>query len=153
MAKPFVEIKLEGFDDLEAALKELPNSTAKSTLRSSLKKAAQPIAEQASSLAPRRTGRLSEGIVVKTQLSKRQKKRRRRQGDVEMFVGAIYGRSDKAAPHAHLVEFGTSKMGARPFLRPAWDAGKDRLLDSMKKELFGSIRRRAKRLAKKAGKT
>jgi HK97 gp10 family phage protein len=28
----------------------------------------------------------------------------------------------KKAPHGHLVEFGTSRMAARPFLRPAYDA-------------------------------
>lgn len=29
------------------------------------------------------------------------------------------------APHGHLIEFGTSRMAARPFLRPAYEAVKD----------------------------
>jgi HK97 gp10 family phage protein len=30
--------------------------------------------------------------------------------------------NSKTAPHGHLVEFGTYKMPAKPFLRPAYDA-------------------------------
>ena len=32
----------------------------------------------------------------------------------------------KRAPHGHLQEFGTSRMAARPFLRPAYEAAKGR---------------------------
>ncbi|NLX17625.1 MAG: hypothetical protein GXY45_11765 [Ramlibacter sp.] len=32
----------------------------------------------------------------------------------------------KKAPHGHLLEFGTSRMAARPFLRPAYEAAKGR---------------------------
>lgn len=34
----------------------------------------------------------------------------------------------RKAPHGHLVEFGTSRMPAQPFLRPAYDAAADRAL-------------------------
>lgn len=44
----------------------------------------------------------------------------------------------KKAPHGHLVEFGTSKMAAKPFLRPAYDrvgaaieAGRERMAEVM----------------------
>lgn len=34
----------------------------------------------------------------------------------------------RKAPHGHLVEFGTSRTPAHPFLRPAYDAAADRAL-------------------------
>lgn len=34
----------------------------------------------------------------------------------------------RKAPHGHLVEFGTSRSPAHPFLRPAYDAAADRAL-------------------------
>lgn len=50
------------------------------------------------------------------------------------------------APHGHLVEFGTSKMEARPFLRPAYDAkyqealqaAKDRLAEGVQQVVQGA---------------
>ena len=35
---------------------------------------------------------------------------------------AFAGIRPRKAPHAHLVEFGTSRAPAHPFIRPAWDS-------------------------------
>ncbi|WP_274875080.1 HK97-gp10 family putative phage morphogenesis protein [Sinorhizobium meliloti] len=51
----------------------------------------------------------------------------------EVFVGA------GPVPHAHLQEFGTSRHGPQPFARPAWDAGKNQVLDTIKDELAVQI--------------
>lgn len=62
----------------------------------------------------------------------------------EVFVGA------GPVPHAHLQEFGTSRHGPQPFARPAWDAGKNQVLDTIKDELAVQITKAAQRLARKA---
>lgn len=40
------------------------------------------------------------------------------------------GWNRKKAPHGHLIEFGTSRMAARPFLYPAYEQNQGRLIDA-----------------------
>lgn len=135
---------ISGAKELEKALKQLPKSTSKSVLRTALRNAAKPTVNMAKATAPvGPTGNLRSSITAKTSLSKSQKKRRQKVGDVEMFIGPT-------APHGHLLEFGTVKMAPRPFMRPAWDSTKQEVLDSIEKELWQAISKAASRLAKKA---
>lgn len=60
----------------------------------------------------------------------------------EMYVGAT------SLPHAHMVEFGTSRTAARPFMRPAWDSERHNALNIIKRELGAEIIMAAKRLSK-----
>jgi len=48
--------------------------------------------------------------------------KRKKKGD----PGAMVAIDRKIAPHAHFLEFGTVKMSARPFFRPAVDATRSR---------------------------
>jgi len=144
MARSLIQFQIQGLKELERALRELPKATAKSAVRRALKRAGQPVADDASGRAPRDKGRLAESIVVKTTLTKRQR-RRREKNAIEMFIGS----TDRKA---HLLEFGTEKMGAQPFLRPAWDAGKMQVLASIKTFVWEAIQKAAKRLARKAAK-
>lgn len=141
------DFQLHGLKGLDKALKQLPKSTGKSALRTALKNAAEPIAEAARSNAPRGpTGNLVESIEVKTTLKKTQKAGRLKAGDVEVFVGATWPKG----AHAHLIEFGTYKMPAQPFLRPAWDSNKKKARDMIAEEIWENIARAARRLAKQA---
>lgn len=144
MAEPFFRVEVTGFKELERALRELPNAVAKGVLRTALKKAGQPVVDAAIAMAPRDTGKLAESIEIKTSLTRRQRRRRRKAGDVEMFIGP-----STAARHGHLVEFGTVKMAPRPFMRPAWDGNKERVLSLFVAEMRKAIDRAVKRLAKK----
>ncbi|WP_372804376.1 HK97-gp10 family putative phage morphogenesis protein [Paracoccus seriniphilus] len=155
-----VTIDVEGFAELEKALDNLSKSAGKAVLRRALKKAAQPTADLARSMAPVKTGKLAKSVIVGTRLDGRQARIHRRmfrddKAAVEMFVGPSYLRGD-GGRHGHLVEFGTSKMAARPFMRPAWDQDKhamlERLSDELWAELEKSIRRAEKRAAKLAAK-
>jgi len=57
---------------------------------------------------------------------------------------AIAGINRKIAPHAHLVEFGTSRMPAHPFFRPAIDACRggvmSRIKNGLKRLIEGAAR-------------
>jgi HK97 gp10 family phage protein len=139
---------MAGFKELENALLELPKAVGKKVLREALKKAAQPVVWDAQRNVPVLTGELLGSIDIRATLSKRQRRGRAKAGDVEMFIGPSWPKG----AHGHLVEFGTSKMAARPFLRPAWDANKNGVLASIGRELWIAIDKAAKRLARKAAK-
>lgn len=162
-----MEIKLEGFADLDKALQELTKAGGKGVLRRSLKKAAEPMADLARSLAPDApaTGGfdLKASIKYGTVLSRSQKKAHRRmfrddKASVEGFVGA------GPLPQAVAQEFGTSPfinkgqfagtenpgVAPQPFLRPAWDQDKMALLDRLGKEMALEVEKSVKRARAKA---
>jgi HK97 gp10 family phage protein len=130
------EFRIEGLAELLAKFKELPKGVQRSTLQRVGRKVLAPIADKARSLAPRRSGKLKRSIKVSTRLSRRQYLLARGEGDnVNIYAGA------GALPQATLQEFGTSNLPAQPFMRPAWDAGKDQLLSDVKNELWSEIQK------------
>ncbi|WP_141333512.1 HK97-gp10 family putative phage morphogenesis protein, partial [Sinorhizobium meliloti] len=146
-----VRVSIEGLKQLDQALAELPKATGKAVLRRTLIKAGEPLADDMRAEAPDdpATGGndLRSSIGVGTKLSKRQAKLHRKEfkndkASAEVFVGA------GPVPHAHLQEFGTSRHGPQPFARPAWDAGKNQVLDTIKDELAVQITKAAQRLAR-----
>ena len=129
-------VKVEGFSALQAKLRLLPKGVAKGVLQRVGKKVMQPIADHAEALAPKLSGTLKRSIHVGTRLSKRQRSLHKAEaGDVEVFAGA------GPLPQASLQEFGTSEFHAQPFMRPAWDAGKVKLLADIETELWAEIRK------------
>lgn len=136
---------LEGMAELQKTLRTLPDATAKRILGKTLQKAAIPVAQRARALAPRRTGKLRLSVHISKKLSKRQARMRRKHdpSDVEIFVGT------GPLKYAHLVEYGTRKMSAKPFMRPAWDGEKMAAFDVIASELRLSIEKAVRRHAKK----
>jgi HK97 gp10 family phage protein len=75
----------------------------------------------------------------------------------------IEARAGPSAPHAHLVEFGTAprhwksngkftgSMPPQPYMRPAWDYGKDKALRTIKDGLTQDVKEAAQRVAKRRG--
>lgn len=161
-------VQVEGFRELDKALGELGKSAGRATLKRALTKAAQPIADRAHALAPIDKGILEGSIVVSskfvnragfaeygatlrgggTKTEARTALRGARRGGnsetrAELTVAA-------PAPHAHLVEFGTVKMDAQPFMRPAWESEKQGALASIAGTLRIEIAKTAARQARKA---
>ena len=143
-----IKVRVTGLREIEKALSNLPKATGKNVVRRVLKARAQPIAQAARNLAPVDDGDLQKSITVGTKLSKAQrgKHKKRTSGTVEMFIGA------GPNPQAHLQEFGTKDMPPQPFMRPAWDGGKEALLEGIKEDLWAEIEKAVGRLAKKAAK-
>lgn len=146
-------VRVDGLKDLEKMLTEtLPKSMGKAVLRRVGKKSLGGFIQAAKAGAPVRTGDLRDSVEVNTRLSKRQARINRRAAKdgkdaVQIFAGA------SALPHAHLQEFGSANNPAHPFMRPAWEAEKDGVLnyivDELGKEIDKTARRYAKKLAKK----
>lgn len=109
-----LSIELRGFDKLKEFCREFPLKT-RILLDEFSKKATQLIAERARGKAPVRTGRLRSSIK------------------------AIRERVEVGAPYGKYVEFGTRRMPARSFLRPAVSEiilDLERILESDMKEMF-----------------
>lgn len=134
------QAKVEGFKDLQKALDQLPKATKRNTVRRVFKKVLQPMYNAAVLMAPRRTGRLMESIVITTKRHRGVKKK----NEVETYL------STEGAPHAHLQEFGTVNMTANPFLRPAWDQYRDPTLEEIKDEMWIEIDKSVERAKRKA---
>jgi HK97 gp10 family phage protein len=146
------QFKIEGLADLERAFEELGNiNQRKASARRAMKKAAQPMADEAQRLAPRDFGTLGESIKVGTVLSKRQRGLHRKmfrddKAAVEMFVGA------GPLSSAHNQEFGNEHNPPQPFMRPALDNNAQGYMETIGTELWADIDATAKRAARKAAK-
>ena len=142
---------LTGFRELAAALKQLPQRVARKHLRGSNAKGAQLVRNKARELAPKDTGEMVKDIQIK---------RERSEGDHvashSVFVRSgkrsrLSGRArnvDKDSFYWRFVEFGTVKMAAQPFLRPAFEAEKEAAVDAIGAELDKRIQQEAADLAR-----
>lgn len=150
------DFRLVGLEALDKALAELPKAVAKQTLDRILRKGARPVVKQAkANLSGSGDGKLAKSIRAGTSLSRYQRRRRRKAGDVELFIGPTL-------PHGHLKEWGTGpryhkksgkyvgSMPAEPYMRPAWDATKHKVLAIISEEAWNEIAKAAKKLAERA---
>lgn len=141
-----MKVKVQGFRELEKALGELKVSTARNVGRRTLRQALEPMAEVArQNVAQDRTGELRESIGITTGRPKG--KGYRRQDRIEVHMGP------GQQPQGIQEEFGNRRQPPRPFMRPAWDAEKQRALEGVKTILGEEIERAAQRAARKSHKT
>lgn len=143
-------VTLEGFRELEQALMELPRATGKNVLKRIAKGALEPMADDAATNAPDRTGKLAFSVVVsdkRTRRAKRQVPGLRSDEGVQMFMGPSGGLG--ALQYAAFDEFGTVDTPAFGFMRSAWDAGAMPALDFVKDNLGDEIAKAAARVAKR----
>jgi HK97 gp10 family phage protein len=169
-----MSLGIVGFKELDANLGQLPKATARNALRRVLVKAGEPIASAARQLAPddKRTFKndLKRSITVSASLKNKVGSAeyaavmrgggtksearsalidaRRAAGGGSFAVVYVGTTGSKWGAMGHLPEFGTSKMAARPFLRPAFDANSTQALNIIRTELRGEIEKATARFAK-----
>ncbi len=158
MAGEFVTTQIEGLDKLLEQLKQLPAelvSVRGGPVRKALARAAFMVRDEARNLAPVRTGLLKEqiaairnrnprehnaneeyGVGVRAGSRKRYSNTRRNRR--KQRVGGEYS-APSVAFYWRFLEFGTEKMSARPFLRPAFDQTRERALETFKLKLSEEI--------------
>ena len=142
---------LTGFKELAKALKELGPRVGRKHLRGSTSKGAAVIRKKARELAPVDTGEMRKDIQIK---------REKTSGD-NVASYSVYTRSgkrsrlagkarnvDKDSFYWKFLEFGTAKMAARPFMRPAFEAEKESAVDAIGAELDKRIQKEAADLAR-----
>ena len=124
---------IKGLDKLREALLELPKGIAKNVLRGSVNAGASVVRAEVKNRVPVKTGTLKRAIYQK------QIRERSNNEQQTFFVGVRQGRSAKKTKkgnidgwYAKFVEFGTSKMSARPFMRPAFEAKKQESVSAIR---------------------
>lgn len=160
-----LRMKFEGAEGLEQALRDLGSSKSiKRAIKTALIQAAEPTARKARALAHRgKSGRMAEGIDVSTTLSRRQRAGKGghvgARGRFDPFAAYVYIGAHPMGP-AVLQEFGTTlrhtKTGkstganpAFPFMRPAWEEDKEKILRDFTRYLWVTIEQEAKRIARR----
>lgn len=164
-----MKVKITGFKELDKALAEFKPVTAKAIAKRALLKSAQPVVEDAKARVPVRLGRLRDSITASARLAVKAGNAEfaavmRSGGTKDEALAALRDARRGAAggslttvhvgagqlPHAHLQEFGTDRHPPQPYLRPAWDANRDKVLASIAGDLREEIDKAAKRAAAKA---
>ena len=131
---------MSGAQALDGVLKKLPERVARNVVRRAVTKGAKVIEEEMRARAPvGATGNLKASIGQVGVKSRDKSKLTR-------TVGALKGAGRKGF-HAHLLEFGTVKMAARPFIRPAFDQTKGEALKVIGMELGKGVEKAARKLA------
>lgn len=113
-----VEVKILGGKELHKALSQLPIAVEKRIAQKGLRAGAKVIIKDAKSRVP-----VDEGVLKKEIKTKAGPKSR---GNVIIQIF-----TSTKAWYSHLIEFGTSNMRARPFLRPAVDNNHAEILKAM----------------------
>ena len=155
----FAEVKVSGLKELNQALKQLPDRVAKNVLRGATSAGAAVIRKEARIKAPVYTGSVAEGHPPPGTLRRAiyQKQIAELSGLLKQvfYVGVRRGKGqhDKKgrtldAWYWRFVEFGTAKMSAIPFLRPAFEAKKQEAVDAIKNYLAERIPREVEKLPK-----
>lgn len=122
-----IKMTLEGGDELARQLERLGERIAGRLLTEAAMVAAEVVREEAKQRAPVRTGNLRDHIdveIAKTQPHK-----------AEVHVGPT-----KEAFYGMFIEAGTSKMPARPYLRPALDAASQQATEAARDTLRKGIK-------------
>ena len=111
--------EFDGFAELSQELNEIAKDCSETKRKQALEKGNDIIVKDARMRAPVRTGLLSRQGIVSEIINADEV-------DIGWTEDAFYGR---------FLENGTSKMSARPHLRPAYEAKKNEVLQIMINEL------------------
>lgn len=144
-------MSLTGFRELAKALRELGPRVAKNTLRRSVSAGATVIKIDARERAPKDSGEMAKDILVKRERGTKSEM----SAKYSVFVlsgkkSRLKGKRrnvDRDSFYWRFVEFGTSKMAAKPFLRPAFESRKEEAVKVIGEKLDEGIQKAARELA------
>lgn len=166
---PPSDVKLDGLQELKAALAEFPKSTARGIQQRVLMKRAQPIVAAAKAKAPVDTGHLRDSIKATTKRPRGHKTPAARAFAAVRGAGGSVAQAQAAskaagsapaevfvgpdrAPQGSLQEFGTRNHPPHPYMRPAWEMSKRTFLQGIQADMWAEIKKTADRVAKRTAK-
>lgn len=149
-------LKIQGGPQLAKALDSLGFTKQRAVLTNILKHGAEPYKTGMERHAPREPPApdLAANIVIAsvTRVSGTETlgSRSRNEGEAAVAVGpakAFRGTDDASAKRSAIqpiaLEYGTVKMGAQPFARPAFDEGSDEALKIIQDDIWAELRKQA----------
>lgn len=113
-----VDIKIDGLDQLRNRLKSFANPEP--IVKIALEKSGEHLRSTIQEFVNVRTGELQTAIIME---------------EVKALKTLIGPSNSGPAFRAHFLEYGTSKMRARPFMRPAFEQEKSKIEKIMAEEL------------------
>ncbi|WP_449413214.1 HK97-gp10 family putative phage morphogenesis protein [Pandoraea soli] len=136
-----IEFKMDGLKDLEQDLLRLPDKIGGRVLQSALTSAALPIVKEAQTRVPIAHaayklyggGKADPGWLRQRII---RKKVRQSTNSAEVIVAI---KDQRQAYFWRFIEFGTSKLTAHPFMRPAFEAKASEALDRFANKLGDGI--------------
>ncbi len=155
-------VQIKGLAELNRALAELPPRLARNVLRGSVAAGAAVIRQEAKERAPRYAGEVAAGHpppgTLKRAIYSAQARRLSSLLEQVYHVGVVSGKrakvgkaksgKSKDAYYWRFVEFGTVKMAARPFLRPAFEAKKLEAVEAIRRYMAERLAREVNQLPK-----
>lgn len=155
----YITVEVKGLSELQKNMEELPAKVSKKGLRQALKKGGLIIRDAFVSSAPRDTGFLSEHFNMRMKINREELAGSifiGPQGKVDYpaYASGAYnirrrknGKVAKAgrvavATVARFLEYGTSKMGKKPFMTQAFESFKLQALNAITEvltQVFGDI--------------
>jgi len=124
MAKTKIKIDVDGIDDV---LREFDrfDRESRENLRKAVRRNANALRKAIRGRAPVDTGNLRNSIRAKYEKD---------------GFGADVGPTRPKGSHAHLLEFGTVKMAAKPFITPAAEEQRNKYMNDIKNAIRGAIK-------------
>jgi HK97 gp10 family phage protein len=146
------------FKAVQKALSKIPSTLQEKVVVGATRAAARVIANEAKDRVPVKTGLLKKSIGIA-----KAKRADTPNGVIRFYVVpkskisigskvSVGGKSGKLkakvnAYYAHMVEFGTSKMAAHPFLRPAFENSGDKSVKAFQEYALKRTEKELKKLA------
>ncbi|WP_416044896.1 HK97-gp10 family putative phage morphogenesis protein [Clostridium tyrobutyricum] len=126
------DIKVEGMSELIEKL-EAKNARFNTIENRALKLGAEPILEDMKNTNSfkNRSGNLKKALAVG--------KIKTKNGVKSIKIG-VSGGDNSSAYYGKFVEFGTSKMPAKPFIEPAFEKHKGEVIEIIKQEIKGALK-------------
>lgn len=157
----YVEVKITGLRELTEALKAFGPKLARNGIRAATYAGAKVVRDAARASHPAftsRSGQLEANIIAAKRRGNNEKEAIYRvtvRGKVKKYANTAANRRRRRvgkrytvegpAFYGKFLEFGTSRMGAHPFLRPAFLANSDNALEAMKARLAKAVSQAAGR--------
>ncbi len=139
-----ISLDVLGLGELESDLLRVSKATANKAIRDAVVAGARVARDKSRQSAPVRSGKLKRNIVV-TRLRQSQTPGAAVAGvSVKRPSAKRRGPSTSAKPESSpyywlFLEFGTSLMNAKPFLRPAWDNNLPQIEQAVRSKLAQAI--------------
>lgn len=146
-----IRAEVQGLRELGEKIRQLDTDLRTGLLRASTGVAANSIRKEVEHRAPVRTGRLKRAVFV-SRITRQSNdwqqtfaisvRKGKRYQNFTLKFGKNKGQTvNMDAYHARFIEFGTRKMKAQPFVRPAFEAKRDDAIQAFKARMQKGLKR------------
>lgn len=139
---------MQGMDAILAKLKALEQVPRQKATQFALRKAANLVRDNAKARAERLDDPETDSNIAANVVTRLDTRHKRNTGELKFSVGVRGGAKHGKTYHWRFLEFGTSKMAAQPFMRPAMDESIAPATDEFVKHFDKAIDRAIKRANK-----